>query len=91
MSGPDGPPVVADAAALQVALSAAARACACYQMGLLRIGDDALLSAAELAGPAMGDGTAHADALALVLGAVARIGDNAEFSAIVSQLTGGER
>ena len=48
MTAPDGMRAVKHAGALQCALSAAAKACASYRMGLTRIGDDALLSASEM-------------------------------------------
>ena len=93
MNGPDacGTAAAADPAALQAALSCAAKACACFRMGLPRIGAAALLSASQLAVIAFPPGSAGAVALALVLDAVEQAGENAEFEHIVSQLTGGER
>ena len=80
---------VRHAGALQCALSAAAKACASYRMGLTRIGDDALLSASELIAVAFPDGSPGALALALVLDAVESVGDAAKFEAIVTELTPG--
>ena len=91
MSAPDGARAVRHAGALQCALSAAAKACASYRMGLTKIGDDALLSASELIAVAFPDGSPGALALAFVLDAVESIGDAARFDAIVSQLAGGAR
>jgi hypothetical protein len=91
MTAPDGMRAVRHAGALQVALSAAGKACASYRMGLTRIGDDALLSAAEMITVAFGAGSAESDALAMVLDAVESIGDAAKFEALVSQLNEGAR
>jgi hypothetical protein len=88
VTAPDGTPAVADPAALQVALSYAARACACFQMGLPRLGHDALLSASEMAVVAFPAGSAGAVALTLVLDAVELVGDGAEFDAIDAGLGG---
>jgi hypothetical protein len=89
VSAPDGMRAVRHAGALQCALSAAAKACACYTKGLTRIGDDALLSASEMIAVAFPAGSDGAMALAVVLDAVESLGDSAEFEHIVSQLTGG--
>ena len=89
MTAPDGTPTVADPAALQVALSYATRACACFRMGLVGLGQDALLSASELTEVAFPAGSAGAVPLALVLDAVELVGDGAEFDAIVAGLAGG--
>jgi hypothetical protein len=89
MSAPDGMRAVRHAAALQVALSAAAKACACYTKGLTRIGDDALLSASELVTVAFDGGAPEAMALAIILDAVESLGDAARFEAIVAGLTTG--
>ena len=88
MTAPGGMRAVRHAGALQCALSAAAKACASYRIGLTRIGDDALLSASEMITVAFPDGSPGALALALVLDAVESIGDAAEFDAIVAQLGG---
>ena len=85
MTAPDGMRAVKHAVALEVALSAAARACASYRMGLTRIGDDALLAAGEMIPVAFPAGP-YAAALAVVLDAVESIGDAAEFTAIVAGL-----
>ena len=89
MTAPDGVRAVRHAGALQCALSAAAKACASYRMGLTRIGDDALLSASEMITVAFGGGSPGAVALALVLDAVESVGDAAKFEAIVTGLTPG--
>ena len=89
MTAPDGMRALKHAAALQCALSAAAKACASYRIGATRIGDDALLSASEMITVAFGAGSEGADALALVLDAVESIGDSAKFEAIVTGLTPG--
>ena len=89
MTAPEAVRAVRHAGALQCALSAAAKACASYRMGLTRIGDDALLSASELVAVAFPDGSPGALALALVLDAVESIGDAAKFEAIVTGLTPG--
>ena len=89
MTASAGTPAVADSAALQVALSYAARACACFRMGLTRLGQDALLSASEMAVVAFPAGSAGAVALAVVLDAVELVGDDAVFDALVAGLTGG--
>ena len=91
MTAPDALRAVKHAGALQCALSAAAKACASYRIGLTRIGDDAMLSAAEMITVAFGAGSAESDALAMVLDAVESIGDAARFDAIVSQLNEGAR
>ena len=91
MTAPDGTPTVADPAALQVALSYATRACACFRLGLARLGQDALLSASEMAVVAFPAGSVGAVSLAAVLDAVELVGDGAEFDALVAGLTGGER
>lgn len=91
MTAPDGSRAVRHAAALQVALSAAAKACACYTKGLTRLGDEALLSASELVTVAFDGGAPEAMALSILLDAVESIGDGARFEAIVSQLNGSER
>jgi len=85
MTAPDGMRVLKHAGALQCALSAAAKACACYRMGATRLGDDALLSASEIITVAFGAGSPGAAALALVLDAVESVGDAADFDAIVAQ------
>jgi len=80
----------ADPAALQVCLSYAAKACACFGMGLARLGADALLSAGELSAVAFPAGSPGAVALAVVLDAVERAGDEAAMTAELEQiLTGG--
>ena len=84
MTGPDGTP---DLAALQSALSCAAKACACFRMGLPRLGRDALASAA--AAEVFPDGTNGAASLAAVLDAVETAGDTAAFPALIAALTGG--
>jgi hypothetical protein len=89
MSAPDGVRAVRHAGALQCALSAAAKACASYRLGAIRIGDDALLSASELVTVAFPAGSPAAMALCAILDAVEGLGDGAEFDAIVSQLAGG--
>ena len=89
MTAPDAMRAVRHAGALQAALSAAAKACACYTKGLTPIGDDALLSASEMVTVAFAGGTPEAMALSVVLDAVESIGDAARFGAIVSQLAGG--
>jgi hypothetical protein len=91
VSAPDGIRAVKHAGALQAALSAAAKACASYRLGAIRIGDEALLSASEMVTVAFPAGSPAAMALSVVLDAVESLGDGAEFDAIVSQLTGGER
>ena len=99
MTAPQPVHAVKHAGALQCALSATAKACASYRMGLTWIGDDALLSASEMIAVAFPDGSPGALALALVLDAVESIGDAARFDAIdaarfdaiVSQLAGGAR
>ena len=91
MTGREPVRAVKHAGALQCALSAAAKACASYRMGVTRIGDDALLSASEMITVAFPDGSPGALALSLVLDAVESIGDAARFDAIVSQLAGGAR
>jgi hypothetical protein len=89
VNGPDGIRAVKHAGALQVALSAAAKACASYRMGLTRIGDDALLSASEMVTVAFDGGAPEAMALAILLDAVESVGDTARFDAIVSQMAHG--
>jgi hypothetical protein len=89
VTAPDGMRALKHAGALQVALSAAAKACASYRMGATRIGDDALLSASEMITVAFGAGSDGAAALALVLDAVESVGDAAKFEAIVTGLTPG--
>ncbi len=89
MTAPEPVRAVRHAGALQAALSCAAKACASYRLGATRIGDDALLSASEMIPVAFPAGSGAALALSAVLDAVETIGDAAEFSAIVSQLTGG--
>ena len=89
MTAPDGMRAVRHAGAVECALSAAAKACAAYRMGLTRIGDDALLSASEMITVAFGAGSDGALALSLVLDAVESIGDGARFEAIVTGLTPG--
>ena len=89
MSAPDGMRAVRHVGALQCALSAAAKAVACYRMGATRLGDDALLSASEMITVAFGAGSDGAAALALVLDAVESVGDAAKFEAIVTGLTPG--
>lgn len=91
MNGTDGygTAAPADPRALQAALSCAAKACACFRMGLSGIGADALASASQMAVVAFPAGSAGSMALALVLDAVEQGGDAAEFQRIVSQLTGG--
>ena len=89
MTAPEPVRAVRHAGALQCALSAAAKACACYTKGLTRIGDDALLSASEMVTVAFAGGTPEAMALSVVLDAVESIGDAARFDAFVSQLAGG--
>ncbi len=79
---------VRHAGALQCALSAAAKACACYTKGWTHLGDDALLAASEAIPVAFPAGSDAALALSAVLDAVETVGDAAEFSAIVSQLGG---
>jgi hypothetical protein len=91
MTAPDGMRAVRHAGALQGALSAAAKASACYTKGLTRLGDEALLSASELVTVAFDGGAPEAISLSIVLDAVESIGDSARFDAIVSQLTGGAR
>jgi hypothetical protein len=80
---------VKHAVALEVALSAAVKACASYRMGLTQIGDDAMLSAAEMITVAFGAGSPGADALATVLDVVESVGDNAKFTAITAGLAEG--
>ena len=82
-------PRAADPAALQAALSCAAKACACFRMGATRIGQDALLSASQMTVTAFPPGSAGAAALALVLDAVELAGEDAEFDAIVAGLAQG--
>ena len=77
------------AGALQCALSAAAKACASYRIGAIRIGDDALLSASEMVTVAFAGGTPEAMALSIVLDAVESVGDGAKFEAIVTGLNPG--
>ena len=91
MTAPDAMRAVRHAGALQAALSAAAKACACYTKGLTRLGDEALLSASELVTVAFDGGAPEAMALSILLDAVESIGDGARFEAIVSQLNGSER
>jgi hypothetical protein len=76
----DGVPEVRDITALQVALSYAAKAAACFRMGLVRIGQDALLSTSELAVIAFPPGSTGAVSLACVLDAVERVGADAAIS-----------
>jgi hypothetical protein len=85
---PDGTPAVTDPTALQGALSWAARATACYRMGLARAGQDALRTASEMGMVAFPAGSAGAIALAVVLDTVERTGDDAQWSAIVAGLGG---
>ena len=80
---------VRHAGALQCALSAAAKACASYRSGAIRIGDDALLSASEMVTVAFAGGTPEAMALSIVLDVVESVGDTAKFDAIVTGLTPG--
>ncbi len=87
MSAPDGIRAVKHAGALQCALSAAARACASYRMGLTRIGDDALLSASEMVTVAFDGGAPEGMALSVVLDAVESLGDAARFDAIIAGLS----
>jgi hypothetical protein len=89
MTTPDGMRALKHAAALQCALSAAAKACASYRLGATRVGDDALLSASEMVTVAFADGTPEAMALAIVLDEVEALGDRAKFDAVVSGLDGG--
>ena len=91
MTGPEPVRAVRHAGALQWALSCAAKACACYAKGLTHLGDAALLDASELAAVAFPAGSDAGLALSAVLDAVGSLGDSAEFDAIVSSLTGGER
>ena len=89
MTAPPGMRGLKHAAALEVALSAAAKACACYTKGLTRIGDDALLSASELVTVAFDGGAPEAMALSILLDAVESVGDAARFDAIVAHMAGG--
>ena len=89
MSAPEPVRAVKHAGALQCALSAAAKASACYTKGLTRLGDDALLSASEMVTIAFDGGAPEALALSIILDAVESIGDAARFDAIVSQLAHG--
>ena len=89
MTAPEPMRALKHAGALQVALSAAAKACASYRIGATRIGDDALLSASEMVTVAFPGGTPEAMALALVLDAVESVGDAAKFEAIVTALNPG--
>ena len=88
-AGHYGTAAAADPAALQAALSCAVKACACFRMGLPRIGADALLSTSEMTAIAFPPGSAGAVALALVLDAVEHTGDDAEWAAIVAGLGAG--
>ena len=89
MTAPEPVRAVRHAGALQCALSAAAKAAACYRQGLTALGDDALLSASEMVTVAFAGGTPEATALSLVLDAVESVGDGAKFEAIVTGLTPG--
>lgn len=89
MTAPEPVRAVRHAGALQAALSAAAKATACYTRGLTGLGDDALLSASEMIPVAFPAGSGAALALSALLDTVETLGDAAEFSAIVNQLTGG--
>ena len=89
MTAPEPMRAPKHAAALQCALSAAAKACASYRIGATRIGDDALLSASEMITVAFAGGTPEAMALSIVLDAVESVGDGAKFEAIVTGLTPG--
>ena len=86
MTAPEPVRAVKHAGALQCALSAAAKASACYTKGLTRLGDEALLSASELVTVAFDGGAPEAMALSILLDAVESIGDSARFDAIVSRL-----
>ena len=76
LAGEDAPEVE-DSAALQIAFSDAARALAAFDMGLMRIGRDALLSASELAVIAFPAGSTGAVSLVHMLDAVERVGADA--------------
>jgi hypothetical protein len=89
VTAPEPVRAVKHAGALQCALSAAAKACACYTKGLTRIGDEALLSASEMVTVAFDGGAPEAMALSILLDAVESVGDGARFDVIVSQLAGG--
>jgi hypothetical protein len=91
VTAPDGVRAVKHAGALQCALSAAAKACACYTKGLTRLGDEALLSASELVTVAFDGAAPEAMALSILLDAVESVGDGARFEAIVGQIAGGTR
>ena len=73
-------PEVEDPTALQTAFGYAAKALAAFDMGLTRIGRDALLSASELAVIAFPAGSTGAICLAQVLDAVERVGADAALS-----------
>jgi len=79
LTGEDAPGVE-DSTALQIAFSYAAKALAAFDMGLMRIGRDALLWASELAVIAFPAGSTGAISLAHVLDAVERVGAGAAIS-----------
>ena len=87
MTAPEPVRAVRHAGALQCALSAAAKATACYAKGLTRLGDEALLSASEMVTVAFAGGAPEAMALSIVLDAVESVGDGARFNAIIAGLT----
>jgi hypothetical protein len=93
LAGEDAPEVE-DSTALQIAFSYAAKALAAFDMGLMRIGRDALRSASELAVIAFPAGSTGAISLARVLDAVERVGAGAavsgEWERIVAGFGSGE-
>jgi len=90
---PDEACPVRHAAALQVALLAAAKACHCYSKGWAQLGDNALLSAGELVTVAFPAESDEALGLSTVLDAVEALGDRAKnraaFDAIVAGIQDG--
>ena len=88
LAGEDAPEVE-DSAAMQNAFFYAAKALAAFDMGLMRIGRDALLSASQLAVIAFPAGSTGAIALAHVLDAVERAGADAAIGAEWERIVAG--